>query len=151
MKNRILQGLLIVIMFFFFFCCGSESKKYKQNDKFNYKGLEIIFKSNYKTKNFCSTDSSKDCYDIQIPFEISNNTSDTYDISSKGPFFTIYTPSGISISAYNGGYLDTYGQSKMKSGAKINDILRFEAKESGIYTIEIKDSKIEVEYEIELK
>ena len=151
MKKNLFSVVLILVLLIGLTGCGSKNEKYKQNEKFKYNGLEIVFDGNYKTKNFCSADSSNDCYDIQIPFEIVNNNNDTYDINREGPFFTIYTPSGISVSAYNGGYLNTNGQSKMKSGSKISDILRFEAKESGVYTIEIKNSKIEVEYEIELK
>lgn len=153
MKKRLLSVLLFSLTILFITGCGSsstDSGKFKPNQKFKYNGVEVVFLSDYNIKKGCSSDFSSGCYEVTIPFEINNKTKDSFDVYEDGPRFDIYSPSGISTSSYNGGYLNTNAQVKMKSGAKLNDVLRFNVKESGVFEIEIKDSKIEIEYDIQL-
>ena len=147
MKKTILTILVCGVMILGLTGCGI-SKIYLADEEIKYEGIKIIFNSEYRITKGCSSDFSNNCYEVQIPFEIINTSNKTYDVHENGPFFDVYTPSGILESAYNNGYLETWGQVKLKKDASIKDIMKFNVKESGEYTLETRDGKIKISYNI---
>ena len=143
MKKTIFAILVCGVMVLGLTGCG-KTKTYAVNEEIEYKGIKIIFSSEYEVKT------DRDGYEVKIPIEIRNTSDSTYDVEKNGPYFDVYTPSGISQSTYNKGYLETWGQIKIKSNATLKDIIKFKTKELGEYTFESSDGKIKISYNIEV-
>ena len=148
MKKKIFLGLLVLVELFAITWCGkNEAKKYEAGDVIEYNGIEVILDSKYKYEKGCAAKFDDDgCYTVSIPVIVKNNNKNTYNLEDKGPYFEIYTPSGIETEAYNNGYLDTNGQIKLRSNATLKDTI----KESGTYIFAIEDTKIEIDYDINI-